>query len=153
MTASRLGLTVAVLAALGSARPLQAQIGVGTWVKKATESQPGMTLKVENCCGGGRRLIYSIDMGSTAMSLTLDSPFDGTDAPVLINGQPSGQTMAIKRVDDHHLISIIKLNGKQFATARGTLSADGKTLTVVNDVTSAVPGQAVGKTTEVWVKQ
>jgi predicted SpoU family rRNA methylase len=72
---------------------------------------------------------------------------------VLIAGKPSGETMAITRVDDHHLSTIVKLNGKAFGTSKATLSPDGKVLTVVNDVSSSAGGQQVGKTTEIWVRQ
>ena len=43
------------------------------------------------------------------------------------------------------------MNGTTFGTSKGTLSADGKTLTVENEVTSAVGGQPVGKQRETWV--
>jgi hypothetical protein len=49
---------VVLLGVLGPARPLHAQIGVGTWVRKATGSVSPMTMTVEACCHGGRRLIY-----------------------------------------------------------------------------------------------
>jgi hypothetical protein len=54
--------------------------------------------------------------------------------PVLTAGKPSGETMAIKSVDDHHLTALLKMNGKTFSTSKSTLSADGKV-------------------TEVWVKK
>jgi hypothetical protein len=47
----------------------------------------------------------------------------------------------------------VKLNGKEFATSKATLSADGKVLTVVNDVSSSVGGQTVGKSTETWTRK
>jgi hypothetical protein len=31
----------------------------------------------------------------------------------------SGETMAIKRVDDHHLSTVLKMNGKLFGTSEG----------------------------------
>jgi hypothetical protein len=34
-----------------------------------------------------------------------------------------------------------------------TLSADGKVLTVINDYSSSVGGQPVGKYTETWVRK
>jgi hypothetical protein len=83
----------------------------------------------------------------------VQSTLDGADAPVLVAGKPSSETMAIKRVDDHHLTALVKMNGKTFSTSKSTLSADGKTLTVENDVTSSAAGQPVGKVVEVWVKK
>jgi len=144
---------IALLGALGSPSRLHAQLPVGTWVRQPTASMPTMTMKVEACCGSGRRLSYNLGSNSTAMVLTIESRFDGSSAPVLINGKPSGQTMEIKRVDDHHLSNVLKMNGKTFATSKATLSADGKTLTVITDVTSAAAGMPLGKSTEVWVRQ
>ncbi len=148
-----LACSIAVLA-LGSARPLQAQLGVGTWVRQGTATMPGsMTMTVEACCHGGRRLTYHIDMGGTKSVLTVESPFDGTEVPVLLNGQPSGETMAIRRVDDHHLSTTVKMNGRPFGTSKATISADGRTVTVLNEFSSSAGGNSAGKSTEVWVRQ
>ena len=153
INARRLACGIALLSALSSARSLHAQLGVGTWVRQPTASMPSMTMTVEACCNGGRRLIYHIDINGTAMVLTVESRFDGSSAPVLIAGKPSGETMEITRVDDHHLSTVVKMNGKAFGTSKATLSADGKTLTVITDVTSSAGGQTVGKSTETWVRK
>ena len=144
---------VAMLGALGSARSLHAQIDVGTWVRQATDSMPAMTMTVEACCNGGRRLIYHIVIQGTETLLTLESRFDGSEVPVLMGGKPSGETMAITRVDAHHLSTIVKMNGRPFGTSKATLSADGRTLTVLNEFSSPAGGQAGGKSTEIWVRQ
>jgi len=149
--ARRLAASIAVLGTIGSPSMLHAQMGVGTWVRQATASTSTMTMKVEACCGSGRRLTYHLGKGTVV--LTLESRFDGSSAPVLINGKPSGETMEITRVDDHHTSTILKMNGKTFGTSKATLSADGKTLTVINDLTSSAGGQKLGKSTEIWVRQ
>jgi hypothetical protein len=87
------------------------------------------------------------------MVMTIDSKADGSDAPVMMNGQPSGQTMGIKLVDAHHTTNTVKWNGKKIGTSKGTLSPDGNTLTVENDITADSPGGGKGKTTEVWVRK
>jgi len=143
---------VAILV-LGSGRSLHAQIEVGTWVRQGTASMPGMMMTVEACCNGGRRLVYHVVIDKTETLLTVESRVDGSEAPVLMNRKPSGETMAIKRVDDHHTSAVLKMNGTLFATAKATLSADGRTLTVINDYSSSVGGQPVGKYTEVWVRK
>jgi hypothetical protein len=152
-TARSLACGVALLGALGPARSLHAQVGVGTWVRKTTTSMPAMTMTVEACCHGGRRLSYHFDINGTETILLIESPFDGSEAPVLINGKPSGETMAITRVDDHHLATVVKLNGKPFGTSNATLSPDGKVLTVLNEYSSSVGGNTAGKVTEIWVRQ
>jgi hypothetical protein len=145
--------SIAMLGTLGSAGSLHAQIGVGTWVRKGAASMTPMTMVVEPCCNGGRRLSYHFDINGTKTSLTIASRFDGSEAPVLINGKPSGETMGIKRLDDHHYFTVVKMNGKPFGTSKATLSPDAKVLTVLNDNSSPAGGQAAGKSTEVWVKQ
>ncbi len=65
-----------------------------------------------------------------ATTMTVNSPMDGTEAPALVGGKPSGETMAIKRVDAHRYSAVVKMNGKPFGTSNGTVSADGKTMTV-----------------------
>jgi hypothetical protein len=145
--------SVVLVGALVPARPLHAQLGVGTWVRTSTDSMMPMTMTVEACCNGGRRLIYHFDINGTETILTVESRFDGRDAEVLIAGKPSGETMGMTRVDDHHTATIVKLNGKAFGTSDATLSADGKVLTVINDFSSSAGGQPVGKSTETWVRK
>ena len=77
---------------------LHAQIGVGTWVRQSTASMPGtVTMTVEACCNGGRRLIYHIVIGDTKTLLTVESRLDGSDAPVMMEGKPSNEM----QVDGH----------------------------------------------------
>jgi hypothetical protein len=143
-----------VFAALGAALSANAQTGVGTWVRQPTPSTPGtMTMIVEPCCNGGRRLIYRFLIEKKETVLTVESGFDGKETPVLIDGKPTGETMAIKLVDDHHTSTVVKMNGTFFGTSNATLSPDGKTLTVLNDYSSSVGGNPVGKFTEVWLKK
>ena len=143
---------VAVLGALGLASSLQAQTGVGEWVRQSEGATPaGLTMTIEACCNGGRRVTYHI-VGTT-MVMTMESPFDGSDAPVLVDGKPSGQTMAIKWVDSHHTFTVLKLNGQTMGISKAAFSADGKTITVENDYTSTAAGQPVGKLTEIWVRK
>jgi hypothetical protein len=134
---------------------LDAQMIVGTWVRTPTKAAPGtMTMAVERCCGNGYKLTYRIAISDQqTMLMTVSSPFDGSEVPVMVDGKPSGETMAIKRIDDHHASTVLRMNGQPFGTSQSTLSADGKTISVVNDVTNAAAGQPVGKTTETWVRQ
>ena len=127
----------------------RAQVGVGTWVRQNPDPTMGsMTLTVETCCGGGRKLTYRFTVNGESHVLTIESPFDGTEVPVLLDGKPSGQTMAIKLVDSHHIATNLKMNGQPFGTSKATISADGKTLTVINDIKTAGAPQ-----TEIWTKK
>jgi hypothetical protein len=151
-TVKRLTCIAAVLFAVVSPRSAYAQLGIGTWARTDTAAggTPQLTMTVESCCKGGFRILYRLE-GRGEVMMSIDSPMDGTDAPVIIGGKPSGETMGIKRVDPLHAVTVLKMNGKQFGTSRLTLSADGKTLSVENEVTSAgQSGMPVGKTTEKW---
>jgi hypothetical protein len=153
VTAKRFVSGVVILWALDSASSLRAQIGLGTWVQQSKASAGGgLTMTVEACCKGGRRFIYRIN-GSATVLMTIDSPMDGSEVPVLVAGKPSGETMEIKLLDDHHTFTVLKTNGKPYGTSKATLSADGKTLTVENEITFGVGGQPLGKQTEIWVRK
>jgi hypothetical protein len=150
LTASAVTLT----AALGAPSALSAQVEIGTWVRKGDNPAEGsMTMTVEACCGGGRKLTYNLTMKGTNMVMTVESPFDGTEVPVLVDGKPSAETMAIKRIDAHHATTVLKMNGQPFGTSKATLSDDGKMLTVVNDIVSAGGPQPKGLQTEIWIKK
>jgi hypothetical protein len=136
----------------GFATPAGAQAALGTWVRRPDSTAPqGMTMTVEMCCGSGRRITYHVPPKD--MILTVESKLDGRDAPVLLGGKPSGETMAITRLDDRHYSAVLKMNGKVFGTSKGAISVDGKTLTVENDFTAGMGGNPVGKHTETWVKK
>ena len=85
--------------------------------------------------------------------MTLTSALDGSDAPLLIDGKPSGETMAVKLVDKRHAITTAKMQGKPFGTSKATYSADFKTLTIENDFAGSVGGNPAGKSTETWIRQ
>ena len=143
---------VVFLSAAGWADQAHAQLGVGsTWVRTDPQGK-GITLTVEACCNGGLRLIYQIPLAANqpATTVTVDSPMDGTEAPALFGGKPSGETMAIKRVDDHHYSAVVKMNGTPLGTFNGTVSSDGKTMTV--DSVMQAGGQ-VEKIVETWVRK
>jgi len=133
---------------LGWAGQVHAQLGAGTSWVRTDEKGKGITLTVEACCNGGLRLIWQIPSmaGQPASTMVVDSMMNGAEAPVLVDGKPSVETMAIKRVDDHHYIAIVKMNGKEFGTSNGTISADNKTMTV----DSVYMAQ---KTIETWVRK
>ena len=139
------------VSAVGWAGQAQAQLGPGTWVRTDAQGN-GITMTVEACCNGGLRLIYHIPAmgGQPPVTMTVDSPMNGTEVPALIGGKPSGETMAIKRVDDRHYSAVVKMNGNPFCTSNGTLSADGKTLTV--ESVSQMGGRTE-KIVETWVRK
>ena len=136
------------VSAVGWANDAQAQLGVGTtWVRTDAQGK-GIIMTVEACCNGGLRLTYHLPATACQLQVTLvvDSPMTGAEAPLMIGGKPSGETMAIKRVDEHHYSTVVKMGGKPYGTSDGTVSADARTLTVVS-VSQA------GKIIETWVRK
>ena len=130
-----------------------AQLGAGTtWVRTDAVGK-GIVMSVEACCNGGLRLTYQIPSlaGQPAATMTVDSPMDGTEVPALVGGKPSGETMAVKRVDDRHYSAVVKMSGKPLGTFNGTVSPDGKTLTV--EAITQGPGGKAEKITETWVRK
>ena len=116
--------------------PAQAQDqGIGTWrlnVSKTTMS-PGpkpvsSTVTIEASDGGIKQVTeQSLGLGASKSEFT--ARFDGKDYP--IRGNPNADVIALKRVDDRSYEVIGKKGGKVTITSRVTLSADGKTRTVV----------------------
>ena len=151
MTATRrlIG-ALAFLSVLGWAGQAHAQLGAGTTWLRTDAAGKGIVMTLEACCNGGLRFVYRIPAmgGQPASTMTVDSPMNGTDAPALVDGKPSGQTMALTKVDDHHYSAIVKMNGKPFGTSNGTVSADNKTMTV-----ESVFGTGGQKTIETWVRK
>ena len=124
---------------------------VGTWVKKDEAGNPKMILTIEQWGSNQAKVTWHVK--EAALVLTIVSKLDGSDAPVLVNGKPSGQTMAIKRIDKLHSSTVVKMNGKSFGTSKGAFSEDFKTLTVENDYAEPAGGNQAGKTTEVWIRK
>jgi hypothetical protein len=108
-------------------------------------------MTIEEWGKGNAKLTYRFK--GSDMVLTIVSPLDGSDVPVLMNGKPSGETMGIKLVDKYHAVTVVKMNGKQFGVSKGTFSDDFTKLTVENDMTATAQGQTAGKTTETWVRK
>src|SRR5262249_54653907 len=123
-----LGLTFSLLGLLTS--PARADFPVGTWLRTDTEGK-GITVTVTVCCNGGRRLVYHLPVtvrGQPPTIMTVDLPGDGSEAPLLVGGKPSGETMTIKNIDDHHFQGTVKMNGQLTGTYTDTISIDGKSV-------------------------
>ena len=137
---------LAVLWAIGSIAVVRAQLGVGNWAQSINGKPTGMTMTVEICCGAGYRITYHLPPSAGGMVMVVESALDGKDAPVMSAGKPTGQTMAMKRVDATHITGVMKMNGQPTGTSKATMSADGKTVTVETEMMS-------GKTIEIWTKK
>jgi hypothetical protein len=147
----RLVWTLCLVSLASSAR---AQIPAGTWILRV--DGPTMAMIVEPA-GTGLKVTYKavgtdrklVDPPLMAMVTQLD----GKDAPLMIGENPSGETMAVTRVDARHTTTVIKFQGKPFGTSRSELSADGNVLKIENDIAENPIGQPTGKRVESWDKQ
>jgi hypothetical protein len=88
------------LSLLGASPAFAGSSPLGTWVKKSEGGPGGMTLTIEEWGPGKAKLTWRLASAKTV--LTLVSKLDGSPAPLLIDGKPSGETMAIKLVDKRH---------------------------------------------------
>jgi hypothetical protein len=68
----------------------------------------------------------------------------------LIDGKPSGETMAIKKIDSRHTVTVQKFHGKETGISKCEISPDGKVLTVENDYVDSNP---IGKKIQYWDRQ
>lgn len=115
----------------------------GTWVERKPLEEGRQTMTLEEA-DTGWKLTYHISspkMPGGTMILTVVTQLDGKDAPVMYEGKPSGQTMAIKRVDSHHTFTVLKLQGKETGISKSELSPDGKVLMVQNGPIGATTDQ------------
>jgi hypothetical protein len=154
----RLVIVLVLVAVAGLAGPVIAVAAGGpngTWVMQPAPGSTGgagtggLTMTVAAWGKGGRKLTYRIKVPAGEMVSTVESALDGKDAAVVLNGKPTGESMAIKGLDDHHTVAVLKFKGEAFGTAKWTFSPDFKTLTVENEITKDAAGRKAGKHTEV----
>jgi hypothetical protein len=129
-------------------------IPTGTWIKRG-ETRAPMMMIVESA-GPGVKITYRI-MGADGKPMnqyvmTVVTMLDGKEAVVVVDGKPSDETMAVKRIDDSHTFTVIKMQGKEFGTSKLEVSSDGKVLKVENH-TASWAGQPEKDATEYWDKQ
>jgi hypothetical protein len=144
-------MVASLLSLIGASPAAAADSPVGTWVKKGEAGKPAMTLTIDEWSPSKCKLTWRIT--ELKMVLTLVATPDGSFAPLLVNGKPSGETMSIKFIDKRHAAGTVKMNGKAFGTSKSTLSEDFKTMTVENDFSESVGGNKAGKSTEIWTRQ
>jgi hypothetical protein len=121
----------------------------GKWIQRDTR----LVLDIAST-SDGTTFTYSVQspgMKGSTDRLSFVTQFDGTDAAMLVNGAPTGQTIALTILDDRHASGITKFQGKTTGASKSELSDDGKVLRVDNDV--AAPGAASVHRLEVWDKQ
>ena len=121
----------------------------GTYVKRNDPSAGRLTMTIE-AVGAARRLTYRVagaDGTATTVSTVL-TQLDGKEVPLMTDGKPSGQTMAIREIDSRHTSAVLKFQGKEMGTSKSEISLDGKVLKVDNAM--AGPDGKITSFTEYW---
>lgn len=121
-----------------------ADSSIGTWKLNVAKSKysPGpppksVTLKYETAGDGVKLSVERIDEQGKATSGGYTAKYDGKDVPYAGTGGPLGaETVALKRIDASTVEATFKRGGKVIATARGVVSADGKTRTITTTGTN-----------------
>jgi len=83
--------------------------------------------------------------------VTVVTALDGKEAPMMMDGKPTGQTMATLRTGVYVASSVVRMEGRTLRKSTAELSADGKTLTVEHVTAATSP--STGKQTEYWDKK
>src|SRR5512145_2956140 len=108
---------------------------VGTWKLNSAKSQLGanavraQTLTFESTPAGIKLSSVGTDAEGKPMAGGYTSKFDGKDVPW--TGNPMADTACPKKIDDNSYENSWKKGGKATVSAKVSVSADGKTLTVV----------------------
>jgi hypothetical protein len=143
---------VMVIGWLGIAAGAGADVlAAGTWIKRVDKSPLIMSVKED---GKVRKITYRRLLlngkEDDEMVLTVETKQEGEEAPVLLNGKPTGQTMSVRRVDDTHVVTLLKFEGREIATSTTEISADGRVLKDENETKAGVPGQEPGTQVVYW---
>ncbi len=120
---------------------------IGVWKLDAGNSKfspgphpKGEMLKFVETKDGTQLIADTINADGTTSHSTYTSHFDGSDVPW--TGNADADTASPKKIDDNNYENTWKMGGKAAMLAKVTVSADGKTLTVVQTGTNA-KGKAV----------
>lgn len=147
MTRLLMATAVIVLVVFSSDRVLaQDNPAIGTWklnLAKSKYNNPvqapmSQTRKVE-AQGKGVKVSYEgVAADGSGIAYSFTSNYDGRDSLISGSGQGTGaDTIAMKRIDSHTTVSIMKKAGKVIATTRTVISKDGRVTTVTSKGTDA----------------
>ena len=122
---------------------------IGTWKLNESKSKivagatKNHTVVYEVAGDNIKVTVDGVDGTGNAIHSEWVGKFDGKDYP--LKGDPTSDTRAYTRVDDHTLTLTQKKGGKLTTSGRIVIAADGKSRTVTTDVTDA-QGQKVSTT-------
>lgn len=116
-------------------------VQIGTWKLNEAKSNfaagsPKNTAVVYEAAGDKVKVtVDGVDAAGKPLHNEWTGSFDGKDYPV--TGDPTSDTRAYKKVDDHTLELTGKKDGKETVTGKIVVSSDGKTRTVSTTGTDA----------------
>jgi len=116
-----------------------ADLWLGNWVRRPTTDGVSSTMVIE-AAGSGHKMTFKVTpRGAATSTMVVTTQADGKDAVVSMDGKPSGETMAIRMIDDRHMINVIKMSGQTMVTQKSELSADGKQIKVESNPSPGGP--------------
>jgi hypothetical protein len=132
---------VGVALAVGAGSALAGENWIGTWKLNAAKSKPGsnaisvQTLKFEATPEGVKLTSEGTDPEGKPVMAGYTTKYDGKDVPW--SGNPVADMASAKKIDENTYENLWKKGGKTLVTAKVSVSADGKTLTVTQSGTDA----------------
>lgn len=109
----------------------------------AGQAPKSQTLTFEATAGGITLTADGVDADGKPLHTSYESKFDGKDVPW--SGNPDADTATPLRIDDNNYTNGWKKGGKVVLDSKVAVSADGKTLTILQTGTNA-KGVAVKNT-------
>ncbi len=125
----------------GLALCLAADVSLGTWKLNEAKSKfaPGATKNttvVYEVAGDGMKVtVDAVDKDGKPIHSDWTGKFDGKDYPS--TGNPTEDTRAYTKIDDHTIDFTSRKAGKVTAAGRVVIAADGKSRTVTTTVTDS----------------
>jgi hypothetical protein len=116
---------------------------------QSTEGGSSLTLIYEEVPNGHKRRSDAVDAQGRRTGWSYTAYYDEKDYPT--NGHPEGDSISLKRIDHHTVLSTLKKEGRILYTNRLAISDDGKKLT--NTITRKNAGGNVTETVSVYEKQ
>jgi len=136
----KLALGVVLSLVIGCAAVQAADLQTGTWkvnvakskYKTATPPQSQTVTIVPQGKDGIKVTVNAVNPKGEKLTVEYAAQYDGKEVPRTETGAGAvqGQTVSLKRIDDHTIERIAYLKGKKLTTEKWEISKDGKTRTV-----------------------
>ena len=136
----KLALAVVLSLVIGCATVWAADLQTGTWkvnvtkshYKTATPPQSQTVTIVSEGKDGVKITVNAVNAKGEKLTVEYAAQYDGKEYPRTETGAGAvaGQTVSLKRIDDHTIERVTYMKGKKLGTEKWEISKDGKTRTV-----------------------